>query len=184
MLRRCPIVSVMASLARMDVLTDVLVALDSGPTLCARTEARAPWGMRFGGNRGFGFHVVLQGACWLATTGDPARALRAGDVVLMTGGGEPTLAGDPATPSAAFRRDRERSAGRSGHRRVAGPAGRAQGVLLSGAYRLESRRSHPLLATLPDLVHLPDRRRHGLHSAVDLLGAEVEEQAPGAEAIV
>src|SRR4051794_15246639 len=171
------------TLGDVDVLTDVLATLESGPTLCARTRARAPWGLRFGGNRGFGFHVVLQGSCWLTGSGEP-RALRAGDVVLMTSGAEHTLADDPTGPSVAFRLDRERPAGRIGHQHVAGSADGAQTVLLSGAYRLESRRPHPLLATLPDLVHLPHRRRHGLHSAVDLLGTEVDEQEPGADAIV
>ncbi|WP_322751045.1 MULTISPECIES: AraC family transcriptional regulator [unclassified Frankia] len=168
----------------MDVLTDVLAALETGPTLCARTRAHAPWGLRFGGNQGFGFHVILQGTCWLSSADEPPRALRSGDVVLLASGQEHTLADVPTTPAVTFRLDREWHAKRIGHQHVAGTAAGAQTVLLSGAYRLEQRRPHPLLATLPDLVHLPNRRRHGLHAAVDLLGTEVEEQEPGAEAIV
>ncbi|MBL7493156.1 AraC family transcriptional regulator [Frankia sp. AgB1.9] len=168
----------------MDVLTDVLAALETGPTLCARTRAHAPWGLRFGGNQGFGFHVILQGTCWLTTGDEPPRALQAGDVVLLAAGAEHTLADAPASPAVTFRLDRERHSTRLGHEHVAGVAGGAPTVLLSGAYRLEKHRPHPLLATLPDVVHLPNRRRNGLHAAVDLLGAEVEEQEPGAEAIV
>lgn len=166
------------------MLTDVLAALETGPTLCARTRAHAPWGLRFGGNQGFGFHVILQGTCWLTSGDEPPQALQAGDVVLLASGAEHTLADAPTTPAVTFRLDRERHSTRIGHEQVAGVAGGVQTVLLSGAYRLEKRRPHPLLATLPDVVHLPKRRRDGLHAAVDLLGAEVEEQEPGAEAIV
>jgi transcriptional regulator GlxA family with amidase domain len=73
-----------------------------------------------------------------------------------------------------------------GHQHLAGTgAGPGEGtVLLSGAYRLDPLVPHPLLATLPDRVYLPSRRRPGLHAAIDLLGTEVEQQEPGAEAII
>jgi AraC-like DNA-binding protein len=171
-------------ITRVDVLTDVLAVLESGPTLCARTQARAPWGLRFGGNQGFGFHVVLHGTCWLTSTAEPPLELHTGDVVLLTSGREHVLANDPATPAVTFRLEDERKASRIGHQHIAGSPVGARTVLLSGAYRLEPRRPHPLLATLPDLVYLPNRRRQGLHTAVDLLGVEVEEQQPGADAIV
>jgi len=171
----------------MDVLTDVLAALKTGPTLCARTEARPPWGLRFGDNQGFGFHVVVQGACWLMGAAEEPTALRAGDVVLMASGNEHTLADQPSTPAVTFRiRDSGHPGSLLGHQHLTG-AGSDPGagtVLLSGAYRLDPLVPHPLLATLPDRVYLPGRRRTGLHAAVDLLGAEVEQQAPGAEAIV
>nr|WP_230202814.1 cupin domain-containing protein [Parafrankia discariae] len=122
----------------------------------------------------------MRGACWLSSADEPPRALRSGDVVLLPGGKEHTLADAPATPAVAFRLDGEPRAKRIGHQHVVGAVAGVQSVLLSGAYRLEPRRPHPLLATLPDLVHLPNRRRHGLHTAVDLLGIEVEEQKPGA----
>ncbi len=168
----------------MDVLTDVLAVLESGPTLCARTQAHAPWGLRFGGNQGFGFHVVLQGTCWLTRADEPPLTLGPGDVVLLTSGREHVLADNPTTPAVTFRTDHDRPARRIGHQHLAGSPSGARTVLLSGAYRIDPRRPHPMVATLPDLVHLPNRRRHGLHTAVDLLGTEVEEQEPGAEAII
>lgn len=168
----------------MDVLTDVLAALRTGPTLCVRTRAHAPWGLRFGGNQGFGFHVILRGSCWLTQADGPPRTLQPGDVVLLADGDEHALTDAPATPAVAFRLDGVRHASRIGHEHLAGPAAGEETVLLSGAYRMEPRRPHPLLATLPALVHLPNRRRHGLHTAVELLATEVEEQQPGAEAII
>ena len=59
-------------------------------------------------------------------------------------------------------------------------------VMLCGAYLLDRSRSHPLLAELPDVVHLP--ARVGLHpalrAAVDLLGAELERSRPGVDGVV
>jgi AraC-like DNA-binding protein len=169
----------------VDVLTDVLSALRTGPTLCVRTDARPPWGLRFGGNQGFGFHVVVQGGCWLVSADEDPLPLQAGDVVLLPTGKEHTLADTPSTPAVPFRLDdTEVQGSRLGHQHVAGAGSEPGTVVLSGAYRMEPVRPHPLLATLPDRVHLPDRRRPGLHAAVDLLGAEVEQQEPGAEAII
>src|SRR4051794_8295962 len=151
----------------VDVLTDVLSALKTGPTLCARTDARAPWGLRFGGNRGFGFHVVMKGTCWLMGAEEPL-ALGAGDVVLLSSGAEHVLADHPTTRPVTFRLDDVKNAHTLlAHRHHVGPAqqpGRADTVLLSGAYLLEPRGPHPLLAALPEVVHLPSRRRSGLHA--------------------
>lgn len=180
-------------LARVDVLTDVLAALKTGPTLCVRTEAFQPWGLRFGGNQGFGFHVIVQGSCRLVSAGEAPLALGVGDVVLLASGKEHTLADKPSTPGVTFRLDDvEHNDSLLVHRYRAGAAPRAAAdshpgadtVLLSGAYRLEPLRPHPLLAMLPDLVHVRSRRQLGLHTVVDLLGAEVEQREPGAAAIV
>jgi AraC-like DNA-binding protein len=105
---------------------------------------------------------------------------RAGDVVLLASGKEHALADQPSTPAVTFRLSDTGHRGWLGHQHLAG----AGTILLSGAYRLDPLVPHPLLATLPDLVYLPSRRRPGLHAAVDLLGTEVEQQEPGAEAIV
>src|SRR3954471_14396282 len=107
----------------MDVLTNVLAALETGPTLCAQTRAHAPWGLRFGGNQGFGFHVVLQGTCWVSYADEPPRALRPGDVMLMASGKEHTLADAPTTPAVIFRLEPERHTNRIARQHVAGAVG-------------------------------------------------------------
>ncbi|WP_019632135.1 AraC family transcriptional regulator [Actinomadura atramentaria] len=54
--------------------------------------------------------------------------------------------------------------------------------LLCGKYRLDRALAHPLLAELPDVVHLPRRTggRPELCAAIDLIGGELAGGAPGA----
>lgn len=67
-----------------------------------------------------------------------------------------------------------------------GPVGSEETLLLCGAYQLDRDRAHPLLTDLPPFVHLPARvgAHHRLRAAVDLLGAELAEPQPGADAVV
>ncbi|MFI5962855.1 AraC family transcriptional regulator [Streptomyces asoensis] len=53
--------------------------------------------------------------------------------------------------------------------------------LLCGKYRLDRSRAHPLLAELPQVVHLPDRddRPAELRAAVGLLADELDDRRPG-----
>jgi AraC-like DNA-binding protein len=54
--------------------------------------------------------------------------------------------------------------------------------LLCGKYRLDRSRTHPLMAELPQVVHLPHRigDHPELRTAVDLLARELDERRPGA----
>jgi AraC-like DNA-binding protein/mannose-6-phosphate isomerase-like protein (cupin superfamily) len=59
-------------------------------------------------------------------------------------------------------------------------------VLLCGAYLHDRSRTHPLLADLPEVVHLPAGigRRTGLRAAIDLLGAELQDSQPGSARMI
>jgi AraC-like DNA-binding protein len=160
-----------------DVLSEALAALTTAPALSVNTYARAPWGLRFGGRQGFGFHVVVRGGCWLLHDDADPIPLRAGDIMLAPSGEVHTLADAKDTEPVDFVVDH-----RIGRAVVGGDG--AETVLLSGAYRMERGRRHPLLANLPDLVHLPDRGPHRLHTVVESLNAEIEDQGPGSAAIV
>src|SRR3981081_2896550 len=63
----------------------------------SRNCKRAPWGTRFEPFAGAGFHVVLQGSCWLIPAEGDAVPLGAGDVVFLPHGRGHGLAGSPAT---------------------------------------------------------------------------------------
>ncbi|WP_405015274.1 AraC family transcriptional regulator [Kitasatospora sp. NBC_01539] len=67
---------------------------------------------------------------------------------------------------------------------VDGPGART--VLLCGSYHLDRERPHPLVAGLPELIHLPARRdrHHALRAAIDMLGAELDDPRPGSDGIV
>nr|WP_059010803.1 cupin domain-containing protein [Streptomyces specialis] len=169
----------------MDVLADALSAMRVGTSTSARTEARAPWGLRFPAIDGASFHVVLQGTCWLVPhEGGAPLPLTTGDIVFLRDGSAHGLADDPATPLADFMPDRQDPTSPIGQVRIDGPGART--MLLCGAYQLGNGRPHPLLCELPRVVHLPARPgRHGaLHAMTGLLGAELDERRPGRDGVV
>ena len=176
----------------MDVLSDVIAVMRTGEPRSARVQWHAPWGQRYSPVPGAGFQVILQGSCWLIPPAGEPIALSAGDVVFLPHGGAHGLADSPATPLGDHVCDPSGGA-RSGQRYGGPPAGQARQhatsattVTLCGAYQLDPARAHPLLTGLPEIVHLPARpgSRLDLRAAVDLLGSELEQRRPGADAIV
>jgi AraC-like DNA-binding protein len=152
----------------VDLLSDAIAAVRIGQPTSNRLRAGDEWCYRFAPYEGAGFHVLLRGSGWLVPDdGDPVP-LGAGDVVLVPHGGAHTLS---ATPDAAGAVPFETA--------VPEPAGRTE--FLCGKYRLDHARQHPVLAGLPEVVHLPARigRHPELRAAIDLLGAEVTERRPG-----
>ena len=162
----------------MDVLSDVIASMRVGRSKFTRTRRVGPWGNRFGPYPGAGFHIVLQGSCWLVPPAGPAVPLTAGDVVFLPHGAQHGVASTPA-PSPrllppAPPGDLDDGAGDA-----------APDVqLLCGAYRLDRGQAHPLLRALPDVVHLPARlgRHPALRAAVDLLAGDLEQRQPGSDA--
>jgi AraC-like DNA-binding protein len=160
-----------------DPLSDAVAALTTAPALSVHIRARAPWSLAFGGRQGFGFHVVVHGDCLLLSDNADPLPLHTGDVVLMPSGTVHTLADAPGTVPLDLLVNRRVA-------RVSVGGDGAETVVVSGAYRIEQGRRHPLLATLPDVVHLPGRHHQRLHAATELLSAEIETRAPGGDAVV
>jgi AraC-like DNA-binding protein len=161
----------------VDVLSDVVGAARTGRPHSARMISHAPFGRWFPPAPGAGFHVLMQGPCWLLPVeGDPIR-LGPGDVVFLPRGSAHGVADSATTPMTGDAApDAER----------AGPDSAAT-VMLCGAYLLDRPTAHPLLNDLPEIMHLPARvgRHPSLRAAVDLLGAELERDAePGTDAVV
>jgi hypothetical protein len=131
----------------MDVLSDAVLTMRVGRPHSNRNLLRAPWGVRFPATDGAGFHIVLGGTCWLLPAGAEPVRLAAGDIVLLPREPGHALADEPGTPLVPFqpgRRDRHDE-----------PGAGAVTELLCGAYVLDRWRPHPLLADLPDVMHLP-----------------------------
>ncbi|MEV7391675.1 AraC family transcriptional regulator [Streptomyces sp. NPDC091215] len=167
----------------MDVLSDAVAAMRTGRPHSSRRDKHAPWGMRFAASEGAGFHVVLRGSAWLLPAAGEPIALSPGDVVFLAHGHGHALASGPDVPLQDVH---------------PGPDGRwpepprpqresePDTVLLCGAYQLDRSRAHRLLSELPEVVRLPARvgAHRSLRAAVELLGMELEDRQPGADAIV
>lgn len=168
----------------MDVLTEALASMRSGRASSVRTEARAPWGLRFGAIAGAGFHVVVHGTCWLVPPAGDPLPLSPGDLVFLRTGSEHVLCDDPSSPVQDFAPERVDASSPIGRVVVDGPGART--VLLCGAYQLDRGRPHPLMLTLPEVIHIPARlgQHPELHGAISLLGAELENSRSGSDGIV
>jgi AraC-like DNA-binding protein len=125
--------------------------------------------------------VVLQGSCWLLPSHADPVPLGVGDVLfLRPGAAEHGVADSPGTSArpAAPERITDPGSGETNEN--------AEVVLLCGAYRLDQSMAHPLLAELPEFIHLPARvgRYPRLRAATDLLGAELERPSHGSDVVV
>ncbi|MBF6224660.1 AraC family transcriptional regulator [Nocardia abscessus] len=161
----------------MDILSEAIAAIRTGSPTSGLFVRHAPWGRRYPVVPGAGFHVVLQGSCWVVPPDGPPMALGAGDVLFMPRGADHDLVDSlhsPVTERAMPGEPRE----------IVGPGVRT--ALLCGAYELGRGRSHPILDELPEFIHLPARpgRHPALRGAVDLLAAEIAEPQPGSDAAV
>ncbi|GAA3655814.1 AraC family transcriptional regulator [Nonomuraea antimicrobica] len=165
----------------MDVLSDAITAMRLGRPHSSRTVLRAPWGVRFQPQEGAGFHVILQGSCWLIpVTGEPV-ALGVGDVAFLPRELGHAIADAPTTPLTWARSPL------APLQEGPPPSDGPRTEMLCGAYLLDQSRAHPLLAGLPDVVHLPARigRHPSLRGAIELLGQELDGgPRPGGDAAV
>ncbi|MFD3461142.1 AraC family transcriptional regulator [Nocardia fluminea] len=161
----------------MDLLSDVLATAKTGSPASGMFVRHAPWGRAYPRIESAGFHVVLQGSCWLTRPEAEPLALGAGDAVFMPRGVAHALLDQLDSPVTE-------TAGPEDVRIVAGPG--APATLLCGSYQLAADRTHPLLTELPEVVHIPARlgTHPSLRAAVDLLADELTDTHPGADAAI
>ncbi|MCT4352027.1 AraC family transcriptional regulator [Streptomyces sp. Je 1-79] len=166
----------------MDVVSDAIATVRMGQAASDRVRVSGSWCARFAPYDGAGFHVVLQGGCWLLPDGGSPVSLGVGDAVLLPHGTGHVIADSPADAATVARATpfEQWNGGPPGPPRL--PPSAAGGVeLLCGKYRLDHSRVHPLMAELPALVHVPNRRgdHPELRAAIDLLGGELAAGLPG-----
>jgi AraC-like DNA-binding protein len=161
----------------VDVLSDTIAALRTGRPGSGTFVRHAPWGRRYSKAAGAGFHVVLQGSCWLIPRDAEPVAMGVGDVALLYLDEGHGLADSPDTPLDEIPGPGEPSM-------IEGPGARS--TLLCGVYEFAPGWSHPLLDDLPEVVHVPARlgRHPQLRAAVDLLTTELAGGLPGRDAMV
>lgn len=162
----------------MDVLSDLIRMAGLEGRLFARHALQGAWGVRFPCERSAGFHVVVQGGCWLRSPclERPTR-LERGDIVFMARGTPHELASGPDEPAGSVEQFRARPAG----------AGTPNATLTCAVYRFRDEPTHPFFDDLPPFFHLPTAMlpaHHGIHAVVTLLSAELDQGHPGADAVV
>ncbi|GAA0349852.1 AraC family transcriptional regulator [Actinoallomurus spadix] len=169
----------------MDVVSDAISAVRLGHPSFHRVRTRGSWCARLDPYDGAGFHVVLKGNCWLRTDGGAQVSLGVGDAVLLPHGTGHVIADAPIDAAVVAQKtvSFEQWLGETGARARPDRDGTE---LLCGKYWLDCSRMHPLMAELPEIVHLPSRvgSHLELRAAIDLLAGELDETRPGSCAVL
>ncbi|MEU6379187.1 AraC family transcriptional regulator [Streptomyces sp. NPDC046909] len=164
----------------MDVVSDAISAVHLGHPWSHRLRTSGTWCTRLDPYDGAGFYIVVKGHCWLLTDGSAPTPLGAGDAVLLPHGTGHVIADSPVDAAVAQKKavPFERWLAETE------PSTRSDGYeteMLCGKYWLDCSRMHPLMAELPEVVHLPSRvgSHLELRAAIDLLSGELDEMRPG-----
>ncbi|MFJ9589440.1 AraC family transcriptional regulator [Streptomyces acidicola] len=173
----------------MDVVSDAISVVHLGHPASHRVRTRGSWCARLDPYDGAGFYVVLKGNCWLLPDSGVPVPLGVGDAVLLPHGAGHVIADSPVDAAVAEKKavpfeqwlEETEQAGQAGQ---TGPRVRPdheETEMLCGKYWLDCSRIHPLMAELPEVVHLPNRvgSHLELRAAIDLLAGELDERQPG-----
>jgi AraC-like DNA-binding protein len=157
----------------VDVLSDAIGTMRTGRPSSNRVTVDSPWCYQLDAYDGAGFHVLLRGSGFVIPAGGQPIAMGAGDVVLLPYGSAHVLS-RTRSPKRPIPLDEA----------VASPGGDTD--FLCGKYRFDHTRTHPLLAQLPEAVHVPAQvgRHPELRAAIDLLAAEANGDRSGRDAVI
>ncbi|MEU1665326.1 AraC family transcriptional regulator [Streptomyces sparsogenes] len=164
----------------MDVVSDAISAAHLGHPWSHRLRRRGNWCAQLDPYDGAGFYVVLKGHWWLLTDSSAPTPLGVGDAVLLPHGTGHVIADFPVDAAVAkkkavpFEQWLVETEPRT-------QPDRYETEMLCGKYWLDCSRMHPLMAELPEVVHLPSRvgSHLELRAAIDLLASELDEMRPG-----
>lgn len=170
----------------MDVLTDVLQALELKGGLYSRMEMTGPWRFDFLASPDSIFHLLCVGRGYLSVEGEAAPLqIESGDVLLLPFGHAHSISDELSSPLT-----RTVQLAYSAHREYQVFPFEAEGskmVMLCGAFHFEHPGNYPLLQCLPKVIHIPGeqgRMAQGFAEMVRLLAHESVERLAGREVVL
>jgi AraC-like DNA-binding protein len=162
-------------------LDGILSALRVQSTVFCRSELRAPWGFAVKPRDASVFHILVSGSCWLQVEDGPdAVELTAGDFALLAKGSGHVVRDDPSSP-VRWLDDLLREEPFDGTLRHGGAGARTE--LLCGGFALSGYDANPVLAALPDVVHVPASEKW-VEPTVQLVRDELARASDGSDAVV
>lgn len=140
----------------MDLIDDIMRTLDLKGSLYFRTHFTAPWAVTVPAyGQAARFHLVVQGTCYVAVEGQSPICLGPGDMALIPKGSQHVLSASGATQAPQLEsvlQDAEYDG--KGVLVVGEGAPNAATQMVCGHFNFRPQAEHPLLSSLPDLVHL------------------------------
>ncbi len=173
----------------MDLLSDILDSLSLQGQFYFRTCFNSPWSIGVPDYaRAIRFHYAVQGECWVRTGDGVPIHLRQGDLVLVPAGAAHILSDMPERKPVALERVMEDNAYAGGSLLVVGEGcENAATQLMCGHFTFAEGSDHPLLRSLPDLLHVSASMRSSafwLDEALRLMARQMADSNPGSMAVV
>jgi AraC family transcriptional regulator, alkane utilization regulator len=170
-----------------DRVSQLLRAVRVNSTVYCRSVMRAPWGFGVEAHGNPAYHVVMTGRCWLQVDGEQQQTpLGAGDLVVLPRGPRHWLRDEPGSPATELEEILASTPPDQNRRLHHGGRG-PQTSVLCGGFALDGAGPHPLLRALPETLVIRGsggRPAPWLALTLQLLSAEAESDAPGAEEVV
>jgi AraC-like DNA-binding protein len=170
----------------MDVLTDVLDALELKGCITARRTLVPPWRYNFAASQDMIFHLISSGGGYLSLEGDPTPLRVEDGAVLLFPFGHAHSIGDELTSPLTNVLHVAYSA-QSEYRPFPDADEGSKMVVLCGAFRLEHPGTFPLLHNLPEVIHIPaeqGRMAPGFNEIVRLIAREAAAPRLGMEVML
>lgn len=167
----------------MDVLSDILSLIRLRSVVYFKSDFCTPWGMEIPPAQIAQFHIVVRGHCELIwKEGRRKRTIYGGDVVVFPFGHAHQLADDPRRICRSG--DEVMKAIQEGKSFFDGPEPSAS--LICGHFEWDRGFAHPLIQSLPEILHL-QRHESSLLSSLGILSdiviQETGSDLPGAELV-
>jgi AraC-like DNA-binding protein len=169
----------------LDPLSDVLQDLRLSKAAYCRSELAPPWGLDLPCEGGVRFHLIVKGACWLVTAiREPLRIDR-GDIVLLPHGHAHVIADRPDSKTQTTQEAGSRPIGDGNIFRLQVGKGN-DALIVCGAVDIAQPAAHPLIAMMPEILHvrraeITDRT---LRTALELIEVELSDQRLGAATLM
>lgn len=175
----------------MDALTRLLDGPRGGGAYLLRARMEPPWGVRLQDRAPVGLVAVVEGAAWIGDDTGACLQLGPGDVTVLRGPEEFTVADGPATRPRVMLQPGLRATSPDGEDitdglslgpRLWGNDRAGSTSLLLGCYQLRGEVSKRLLAALPTMLMVPAVELDP--PLIPLLAAELDKEGPGQDAVL
>lgn len=173
----------------MDLLSDILDSLSLQGQFYFRTCFNSPWSIGVPNYASaIRFHYADQGECWIrAGDGTPIH-MRQGDLVLVPAGAAHVLSDIPERKPVELQRVMADNDYGDGPLFMVGEGCESASTqLLCGHFTFAEGSDHPLLRSLPDLLHISASMRRStfwLDEALRLMSRQMAGENPGSMAVV
>ena len=171
----------------MDVLSDVTQAIRLKGLISGGLELAAPWGMRVPQREHPAFYAVARGNCVVEVEGvEGTHSLTGGDLFFLPRANAHVIRDARRTRPQPY----EKVMACASSEGRAGSPGDGTGpvtAFVAGCFSLDEGPRHPLLSSLPDVIHLrADRRQSagGLDATLQFIASEAASRAPGVTTVL